>query len=311
MRVPPRGRWLRCLAGFVLGLCAAGSAHAYVIPPEPLLELGGGIEVVSGAWSATGSQWNTGRGPATLVQLSLRAGRHGEVRHSFARLVTDLAGLSVEAVLGPPREVRFDLARDAGTLRFEGRFQSGAGAGNFIFVPSAAYLSAMRSLGYQGIDADKVYTLAALDVGRSFVAELAALGYPGLPIDQLVALRIHGADPAFVRALRAEGYVGLSPEDLVALRTYGARPEFVGDLKRLGYARLDVDDLVRFRIHGVTPEFIREMQGLGYRGVAPDDLVNLRIHGVTADFVRRVNLGRATATPVARLVDLRTRGREQ
>jgi hypothetical protein len=275
------GKWTRRLFSLVLGTLAVGPADAYVIPPEPLLDLGGGIEVVTGAWTATGSQWNTGRGPATLVQLSLRTGRSSEIRHSFARLVTDLAGLNPAAVLGAPRDVRFVLVRDAGALRFEGRFQAGAGSGRFTFVPSAPYLNAMRALGYPAIDAEDAYRLAALDVSREFVEELVALGHARLPLDILLALRIQGADPAFVRALRAEGYAGLAPEQLLSLR-----------------------------IHGVTPEFIRELSGLGYRSLPPADLVSLRIHGVTPEFARRVNASRVQPTSVSQLVDLRLRGRE-
>ena len=303
--------WKSKLSGLVLGVWATGSARAYVIPPEPLLDLGGGVEVATGEWTATGSQWNTGRGPATLVQLSLKSGRRQELRHSFARLLNDLPGLSADVALGPPRSVAFELVRDAGTFHFEGRFESGVGAGHFTFVPSAAHANAMRTLGYPGIDADKAYILAALDVSRRFVEDLAAVGYRGLALEQVIACRIHGADAAFVRALRAEGYDRLSTDDLVALRVHGAEPDFVANLRRLGYPRLSAQQLVSLRIHRVTPEFIRELQALGYGAVPPDDLVSMRIHGVTADFVRRVNRKRGCATPVARLVDLRTSGRER
>jgi hypothetical protein len=275
-----------------------------VIPPEPL-ELGGGIEVVVGQWSATSSSWNTGRGPATLVQLSLRAGRRQDMRHAFGRLLTDLDGLSPEALRASSRAVRFELERDAGVLRFEGRFQSGSGAGQFVFVPRPAYVGALRAAGYHGIDLERAYLLAVLDVSRAFVEDMAALGYSGLPFDVLVACRVQGADPAFVRALRGEGYDGLSADDLVALRVHGGTADFVAELRRLGYARLSTQQLVSLLIHGVTAPFVRELQALGYRSLPPEDLVSLRIHGVTTEFVRHVTRQRRGAVPVARLVDLR------
>ena len=180
---------MRTGAGVALGLLCGGlfvgAAKAYVIPPEPLVDLGvgigGGVEALTGSWTGLAARPNANLGPATTVQLSLRHGRRGEEsQQSFASPLTDLK-LTSEQVAGPPRDVSFDLARDAGLLRFGGHFQATAGAGSFTFLPSADYVETMRSLGYPGIDAEKAYTLAVLDVNRGFTRELAALGRRGWP----------------------------------------------------------------------------------------------------------------------------------
>jgi predicted transcriptional regulator len=299
------------LSALCSGALFLGTARAYVIPPEPLLDLGvgvgGGVEALAGAWTAVASRGPAKDAPPT-VQISLRQGRRGtESQTSFTCGLTDLENLTPDHVLGVPRDVSFELARDAGVLRFIGRFQSGEGAGRFTFVPSADFLVGMSTLGYPAIDTEKAYGLATLDVSRRFVQDLRRLGRSGLTLDQLVALRLHGVDAGFIAALQALGYDYLSADRIVSFKIHGVSPEFITQMRALGYGRLGPEDLVSFRIHGVGPEFVRELQALGYRGASPADLLNLQIHGITPDFVRRVNGSAQTGVPVTRLVDLRGR----
>jgi hypothetical protein len=291
---------------------ALGTARAYVIPPEPLLDLGGGVEALIGTWAAVAAPSTVPNALAAGLKLSLRhTHRNGESLHSFTCPVTELRNLTQDQISGAPKDVSFELARDAGTLRFAGRFQSGEGSGHWSFVPSVGYLAGMRALGYSSIDTEKAYTLAMLDVSRHFIEELRALGHRGLALEQLVALRVHGADADFIRALKSLGYDYLTADRLVAFRIHGVSPEFITQMKAVGYSRLGPYDLVSFRIHGVDAAFVGELLALGYRGLPPADLVNMRIHGVTADFVRRVNATRKTAVPATRLVDLRTQDRQR
>ncbi len=277
----------RPMALVLVGLTSGpllGTARAYVIPPEPLIDLGsgGGVEPLIGDWTGGVLTWVNSSGPVTVVRLSLRPnGRGTESLHSFSCALPELVRLMPEQVAGPQRDVRFELVRDAGVLRFTGHFQSGEGAGHWSFVPSAEYLVGLGTLGYPGIETGRAYTLAVLDVSRPFVQDLAALGYRGLALDELVSLKVHGVDSSFVRGLTA-----------------------------LGYERLSLARLVTFRMNGVSPEFIGQMRAVGYDRLGPDDLVNLRTHGITPDFVRRANAGARAPLSVARLVFLRIQGHQ-
>jgi len=302
-------RLLPTILGFAFGALLPSEVRAYVIPPEPLLDLGGGVEALTGVWSANVAGWGTSSERLAL-QLSLRQGsRGGTAPQTLTCPAAGLQNLTRDQLAGTQPSASFELTRDAGILRFAGRFQSGEGAGHFSFVPSAEFLSDMRGLGYSGIDTEKAYTLAVLDVSRRFVQELAELGHRGLSLEQLIALRAHGVDPPFIRALKGLGYDYLPADRLVTFKIHGVSPEFIQELKAAGYPNLGPYDLVTFRLHGVSAQFVRDLLALGYRGVAPSDLVNLRVHGVTADFVRRINANTKTAVPVTRLVDLRIQGR--
>ena len=259
-----------CGAAAALGLAAARDGQAQSGP-------------IAGMWTAERSVWKVrGGGTATIVQISMRrrGGGRGSWQSSFAVPLDELRGLSAAEIEAPSAEARFELSRDAGNLRFEGRFLDGAGAGHFTFAPSAEFAAAVRER-WGSLDAERLFALAVHDVSRAFLRELSALGYDGLTFDQAVSLRIHGATP-----------------------------EFVGELRGRGYTSVPVDQLVSMRIHGVSPEFIRELKALGYTGVPVDQLVSLRIHGVTAEFVKRVNAKAAAPATVDRLVNMRIHGRE-
>ena len=184
------------------------------------------------------------------LQLQIQRGESGHWNSSFPLPLDELKGLSAAQLEAPQAEVRFELLRDAGTLAFEGRFQQGDGAGHFRFAPSAEYVESMRRMGYQGLDEEKVFSLAVHDVSRTLIHELAGLGYERVALDDLIKMRIHGASPELIR-----------------------------ELKTLGYEKLAVDDLVKMRIHGVTADFIRGIQQKSGRAVSADRLVEMRIHG--------------------------------
>jgi hypothetical protein len=170
------------------GLCDSPRA-----PRRLGVGVSGGVDALTGTWTAVVSRENT-------VQVSLRPDHRGtEFQRSLICAFTDLK-LSPEQVAGSSKDVSFELVRDAGVLRFAGRFQSSEGIGRFSFVASADFLASMRAFGYAAMDTEKVYALAVHDVSRWFIPELASLGYRGLGFDQLVALRVHGADAAFIRA---------------------------------------------------------------------------------------------------------------
>jgi hypothetical protein len=261
-------------------VAACGAAAALVVAAARDGQAAGPI---AGMWTAESSVWKLkGDGTATIVHLSMRrrGGARGSWQSSFAVPLGDLRGLSSVEVEAPSADVRFELARDAGRFRFEGRFLDGAGAGHFTFAPSDDFAAAARQRGWGSLDAEQLFSLAMHEVSRGFLRDMSALGYESLTLDQAVSLRIHGATPEFVR-----------------------------DLQPLGYTGLTVDQLITFRIHGVSPAFIREFKALGYDRISVDQLVAMRIHGVTADFVRKVNAQASAPASVDRLVSMRIHGR--
>lgn len=225
---------------------------------------------------------------------------------------SELQGLDPAAVHGEHAAVKFRLAREAGTIQFEGSFNEGVGSGEFTFTANPEFLAAMKQMGYPIAD-DKPFVLTVIDMTRAFVQELRSLGFnPGLdkliearifninreqvnglkavgvsdlPLDKLIQYRIFHVTPEYVQQMRA-AFPGISVEKMTEMRIHNVTSAFASEMSRLGYSGLNVDQLIAFRIHNVTPDYISEMGELGFKKLDADQLVQFRIFNVNANQIQ-------------------------
>lgn len=285
-----------------------------------------------GSWTAS-----AGTDPEKPGRLHLNIARGHDNHFGNTMNIADFTGLTEAQVnSGAAVPVQFQLARDAGTVAFEGSFKNGDGAGQWTFAPSRGYVASIRALGVDfddgKTDDDDLLAYALLDVSTSYiksmmaigyrqsmdkymsmrifkvtpeyVAEMRDLGYDHISADDLISTRIHKVTPDYIRQMRAAGWK-LSLDELVATRIHKATPEFAEEMRKLGYDHLEYDDLIAFRIHKVTPEFIKDLRELGYDHVSADDLVAMRIHRVTPEYIRDLKAAGYSGIPVEKLIDMK------
>lgn len=238
------------------------------------------------------------------IQMFLRWGRgRSRLESSFSLAANQLAGLTA----GP--EVRFELRRDAGTFRFEGRFESGGevpqGTGSFTFEGNPAYIGQMANLGYALRD-DRLMEYAAFDLSFTYALGLLDLGYGKLTGEQLLELRIHGVTPEYIQEIGNAGYRELSPERLVEFRISSVDAQVIREWAHEGIG--DLRDERRFQVY-VTAAFIREMEDAGYRDLSTRQLSDFRLYGIDAEFVRKAASEGYRDLSADELVELRTRGK--
>jgi hypothetical protein len=277
-----------------------------------------------GTWTAEAKEKHPGE-----IQLNLYRSARSQMGHSV--VIKDLQGLEEASIHGTNVSVRFQLVRDAGTVKFEGTFNKDLGHGEFNFTANQDYLSSMKQMGYGEVER-KAFELAMIDVSRAYAKELQDLGFKvsidkliearifnvnreqvnglksvgitDLPIDKLVEYRIFNVTPEYVRQMRAS-FPNLSDDKMVEMQIHKATPEFAREMAKLGYKDLSADDLVAFRIHGVTPEFIREVGELGFKNLSAQRLVDFRIFGVNADQIRELAKEGYTNLSAQQLVDFK------
>lgn len=233
------------------------------------------------------------------------------------------------------QDVRFTIARDAGTIDCEGFLSNGEGAGIFHFQPDPNYAREMQKLDFSvdeekqysmavqdvslefarqmrnehlsDLDADKLITFRMFRVDSAFIEELRAAGLKVSDSGKLVAFRIHGVAPQMIRSFHQAGY---EPDEdtLIAMRIHGATPEWIKELKKRGYDHVDLEQLIAFRIHGVSLEFIDQLQSLGYKHPAPDELVAMRIHNVTLEYISDLRSRGMQNLTIDQMVSMRIHG---
>ncbi|HEY7215464.1 MAG TPA: hypothetical protein VIC28_12590, partial [Thermoanaerobaculia bacterium] len=310
----PAGRSRRSWAAgaLALSLLPAGTAFQILRPEPSELEVSSSpVRLASAAAPASGRDefgrrgtWSLERQSDGSVWLEMRM-RSENGRHNWSNSSTfpasELQGLGA----GP--EVRFEIRRDAGTFRFEGRLEGKQGTGFFTFEGNPAYVRDMSAMGYR-VAEDRLLEMALHDVSLSFVREIHDLGYRDVSLDKLVEFRIHGVSPAFIREMMSLGYRDVPADRLVEFRIHGVSPDFVRGLADSGYRDIPTERLVEFRIHGVSPEFVRELAAAGYRDVPPERLVEFRIHGVSPAYIRELAGAGYRDLSAERLVEFRIHG---
>jgi hypothetical protein len=296
--------WIRVVAGLavVVGLTVAAwvtSSEAEALSTSQVEALSGSPaeaqsnsqQQSSGTWRASVSKSNT------KINLNLeREHKRGKSNMGHDFDFAELQGLTIEQALnGGP--ANFSLSREAGRVDFEGSFQNGKGSGTFRFTPNPAFVSAMKSRGFnfeESQDADddrhgedRVFAATMLNVTTALADDLASAGFDKLQTEDLFKAAIFKVDSKFAREMKASGFENLGMEELVKARIFKVDPEFARQVAQMGFEKEPFESLVKMQIFKVTPEFISEVRNEGLTNLQIEDLVKLRIFKIDALYIRQ------------------------
>jgi hypothetical protein len=245
----------------------------------------------------------------------------------------DLQGLSREQALHSPVDVSLKLTREAGTFNLVGSFRDGKGSGRWTLTPDEAFVSSMRSRGYDNLSESNLFSATMADIRINSIDELKAAGYERLSFEDVIESSIFRITPEFIRDLRAAGFDRLTFRQLVDarifkidsafanqveatgfgrqplnklmdVRIHKVTPEYVNELRSAGLDRLSLSQLIDLKIFKVTPEFINELRAEGFSNVTPQQAIDLRIHKVDRDFIQRARAQGYVNPTLNQLVDL-------
>jgi hypothetical protein len=288
--------WTRFIIGsaLVAGLAFVGIAAAAHIGSDSTVAVGSSVpvqDVLTGDWTASFVDNNA------RINLNLNRRTEKGGKHQFGQTYdfTEFQGLSREQALqGGP--VKFSLVREAGTIDFEGTFQNGKGSGTFRFTGNQAFVSAMKSRGfdfeketpsrYGRAGENRLFTAAALNVTTALADDLSSAGFNNLSVEDLFKAAIFKVDSAFMREMKASGFPNMGLEELVKARIFKIDAKFVTEATQMGFGKEPFENLVKMRIFKVTPEFIAEVRNEGLTDLSVEDIVKLRIFKIDSEFIR-------------------------
>jgi len=242
---------------------------------------------VTGDWNASVSKDNS----KLNLHLERRTERGGRNEHGQTYDFSELQGLSREQALnGGP--VSFSLVREAGRIDFVGSFQDGKGSGTFRFTGNAAFVSAMKSRGFNFEDDsesnnDRLFSAAMINVTTALADDLASAGFGKLQTDDLFKAAIFKINSTFMREMKASGFADLGMEELVKARIFKIDADFVRQVAQMGFDKEPFESLVKMQIFKVTPEFVTEVRNEGLTNLQVEDIVKLRIFKIDAEFIRQ------------------------
>jgi hypothetical protein len=261
---------------------------------------------ISGDWTANISSKENSK-----IHLSFeRRDKGHRNQHGQSYEFSELQGLTREQALGSG-PVNFSLVREAGRIDCEGSFQNRKGSGTFRFTGNAAFVSAMKSRGFDfepRQDEDdtwdnKLFSATVLNITTALADDLASAGFGKLATEDLFKAAIFKINSTFMREMKASGF-NLGMEDLVKARIFKIDPDFVKQVNQMGFDKEPFESLVKMQIFKVTPEFITEVRNEGLTNLVVEDIVKLRIFKIDADFIRKAR-GEGVPVDVESLVQRR------
>jgi len=240
-------------------------------------------ETITGDWTAKVKQ--TDKGPVLWLSLNHGSeGRKGGSQMSCDFPLQAFTGLNPNA----NSNVQFTLQREAGVVFFDGLFKDGRGVGDFRFEPNSGFIATMRSMGYDGLTTEKLFSMAVLDVGVNFINELKSLGYDKLSLDQLFGLRALGVTAVFIKEARDWGFGKLSADELIEIKAMGINPDYIRSMKSLGFDDLSLKKVIELKALGVNEDYVKEMRSVGFENIPVNKLIEMKAMGITADYVKKM-----------------------
>lgn len=232
----------------------------------------------TGTWTARTSTKN----PDKLHLSMKRETETGKNNHGSDYSFSDLGLTAEQAQNG---KANFRIAREAGTIDFDGTFTDGKGSGTFRFTANQAFIDGMRSRGFTFKD-DEIFAAALLNVTTAAADDLKSANFGPLDTGDLFKAVIFKITPQFMSEMKATGFPDLKMEELVKARIFNIDAQYLSEVQRMGYKSNNFEELVKFRIFKVTPEFLAEVREAGFPNASPEDIVQLRIFKIDGAFIR-------------------------
>lgn len=155
------------------------------------------------------------------------------------------------------REGNFELTRDAGTMKFTGKFTGNMGMGTYSYNADPAFMDYLKKEGIDVGEKDDSNVFFAIDLKRSYVTMLKKQGYSNIRTENLIPLAALKVDENFIHSIKSNGFPEVSMEDLIPLKALGVDGPYVKDIQQSGYKNLTVSQLITFKAQNITGDFIK------------------------------------------------------
>ncbi|WP_299516759.1 M56 family metallopeptidase [Mucilaginibacter sp.] len=160
----------------------------------------------------------------------------------------------------------FHIKRDAGTIFFNGQFDSVQGNGSYKFVGNQVFKSTLKGSGITDIEESDLFKYLILNVKLDFLKELQSLGYNNLSKDQLASLIVLHIDYAYLSFLSRAGFKHIPLQVLVSAKVIGVDSAYIKEIVNAGYNNLDLTQIINLKMHGVAAAYLAKLSGSGSYG---------------------------------------------
>lgn len=154
----------------------------------------------------------------------------------------------------------FTLKRDAGTMAFNGKFDSNQGYGHYKFTVDKAFTDYLKGEGISEIEDNDQFAFFVLNVKKGYVEMLKANGYSHISKNDLISMAALKVDEPYIKFWKEMGYNHLTMNELVSGKALGVSREYVDEIRKAGYTHLDFNQLISFKAQGIDAKYISSLK---------------------------------------------------
>lgn len=261
-------------------------------------------EAIKGQWVAEYDRTKPGE---IYFMFQRRTGSDNFSMNSDNMPLSELQGLTADAISSIKTNVNFNIVREAGTFQCEGFFSNGKGTGLWTFVPNEKFISTMQARGYNLTD-ENVYRSATHNLTISYIDELKTAGYDKLTFDEIIRSHNHDINAEYIKEVKAMGFERQPLETIIRMRNHDIDAAFVNEMKSAGFENLSIDELIRLQNHDITAAFINDLKAEGYENVSADIAIRLKNHDIDRNFIQRAKAQGYANVSLEELIRLSNRG---
>lgn len=186
------------------------------------------------------------------VEMKFDASKDGEGHNNATFLLTELTELPKN------QNGDFTLTRDAGTLRFHGKFEGEIGMGRYTFTPNKSYFTTLQKENIELESDNEQFVFFLVNVKSNYIAMLKSQGFKNIQKSDLIPLVALKVDGDYIKSLKEAGYNDLTLRNLIPLKSLHVDAAYINELKHATSARISIDRLISMKAQGITAKFLKD-----------------------------------------------------
>jgi hypothetical protein len=157
----------------------------------------------------------------------------------------------------------FTITRDAGTMKFNGRFDGNQGYGHYKFVANKEVSDYVGSEGVTDIDYQDQFAFFIINITKDYVRMLKENGYGHITKNEMISMAALKVDEPFIKYWKQNGYPNITSNELVSAKALGVDGEYINEIHKAGYPKISYNQLISFKAQGITGAYIRGLRKAG------------------------------------------------
>lgn len=163
----------------------------------------------------------------------------------------------------PKESGDFTITRDAGTMKFSGKFDGNKGYGHYKFIANKEFSDYVGNEGITNMDYQDEFAFFMININKDYVRMLKENGYGHISKNEMISMAALKVDAPFIKYWKQNGYPNITSNELVSAKALGVDGDYISEIHKAGYPNISYNQLISFKAQGVTGAYISGLKKAG------------------------------------------------